>query len=210
VNGIVQGEDTTNRFEFSIPVPAGVTVGTVLTATATLAGSTSEFSGNITVTGILLPDILVLKSAQTFSDPVNGTTNPKAIPGASMIYTIGVTNQGNGATDTDTVVITDAVPLNTSLFVGDLDGSGSPVQFIDGATVSGLTYTFTSLASTTDDMEFSNDDGASYTYDPGPDADADGFNAAVTHFRVKLKGVFNAASGGNNPSFEVKFKVRVE
>ena len=69
VNGIVQGEDTTNRFQFLIPVPVGVTVGTVLTATATLAGSTSEFSGNITVTGILFTDILVLKSALTVSDP---------------------------------------------------------------------------------------------------------------------------------------------
>jgi uncharacterized repeat protein (TIGR01451 family) len=187
-----------------------VTVGTVLTATATLAGSTSEFSGNITVTGILFPDILVLKSALTVSDPINGTTNPKSIPGANVIYTIGVTNQGNGPADTDTVGITDAVPLNTSLFVGDLDGSGSPVQFINGATSSGLSYTFTSLASTTDDVAFSNNDGASYTYDPGPDADADGFNSSVTHLRVRPKGVFNGASGGNNPSFELKFKVRVE
>ncbi len=210
VNGIVQGEDTTNRFEFLIPVPVGVSVGTVLTATATLAGSTSEFSGNKTVTGILVPDILVLKSAQTFSDPINGTTNPKAIPGASVIYTIGVTNQGGGSADTDTTMITDAVPVNTSLFVGNLDGSGSPVQFIDGVTASGLNYTFTSLASTTDDVEFSNNDGASYTYNPGPDADADGFNSSVTHLRLKLKGAFNGASGGNNPSFEIKFKVRVE
>ena len=127
-----------------------------------------------------------------------------------MIYTIGVTNQGIGPTDTDTVVITDAVPANTSLFVGDLDGSGSPVQFIDGATASGLTYTFSGLDNLTDDLEFSNNDGASYTYDPGPDADADGFNSSVTHLRLKLKGAFNGASGGNNPSFEIKFKVRVE
>jgi parallel beta-helix repeat protein len=209
VNGIVQGEDTTNRFQFLIPVPAGVTVGTVLTATATLAGSTSEFSGNITVIGIHFVDILVLKSAQTFSDPVNGTTNPKAIPGASVIYTIGVTNQGNRSTDTDTVAITDAVPVNTSLFVGDLDGSGSPVDFSDGAVPSGLSYTFTSIGDLNDDVEFSID-GTNYDYNPGPDADPDSFNSNVTHMRVNPKGVFNGASGGNNPSFELKFKVRVE
>ena len=119
----------------------GISIGTVLTATATLAESTSEFSGNITVTGFLFTDILVLKSTQTFSDPVNGTTNPKAIPGASVIYTIAVTNQGNGPTDTNTVVLTDAVPENTSLFVGDLDGSGSPLSFLTGVSFS-LTYSF--------------------------------------------------------------------
>jgi uncharacterized repeat protein (TIGR01451 family) len=49
INGIAQGTDTTNRFKFVIPIPAGVSNGTVLTATATLSGATSEFSGNVTV-----------------------------------------------------------------------------------------------------------------------------------------------------------------
>ena len=49
INGISQGTDTTNRFKFVITVPSGVGAGTVLTATATLAGATSEFSGNVTV-----------------------------------------------------------------------------------------------------------------------------------------------------------------
>ncbi len=49
INGIAQGTDTTNRFSFAIPIPSGVSAGSVLTATATLAGATSEFSGNVTV-----------------------------------------------------------------------------------------------------------------------------------------------------------------
>jgi len=49
INGISQGTDTTNKFKFVIAVPSGVSTGTVLTATATLAGATSEFSGNATV-----------------------------------------------------------------------------------------------------------------------------------------------------------------
>ncbi|MEX0274515.1 MAG: beta strand repeat-containing protein, partial [Flavobacteriaceae bacterium] len=36
--------DNTNEFEFSIPMPPGVTVGNYITATATLANTTSEFS----------------------------------------------------------------------------------------------------------------------------------------------------------------------
>jgi parallel beta-helix repeat protein len=49
VNGLNQGTDTTNKFTFTIPLPGGVSAGTKLTATATLAGATSEFSGVATV-----------------------------------------------------------------------------------------------------------------------------------------------------------------
>ncbi len=209
VNGIVQGQDTTRRFRFEIPLPAGINLGTVLTATATSGSSTSEFSGNVTVTGIAaVPDILLLKSVQTFSDPYNGETNPKAIPGAVMLYTISATNQGIGSADPDSVVITDPLPADTALFVGDFDGPGSgPVLFTDGATPSGLTYSFIQLDDPSDDVAFSNNGGASYVYEPQPDAD--GFDANVTHMRISLKGGFNGAAGGNTPSFEIKFKVRI-
>lgn len=50
INGLNQGTDTTNKFKFTIPIPSGVSTGTVLTATATLSGATSEFSGNVTTT----------------------------------------------------------------------------------------------------------------------------------------------------------------
>lgn len=51
INGIAQGTDTTNKFKFVIAIPAGVSAGSVLTATATVIGATSEFSGNVTVSG---------------------------------------------------------------------------------------------------------------------------------------------------------------
>jgi hypothetical protein len=130
-----------------------------------------------------------------------------------MLYTIIATNQGAGATDANTVVLTDPIPANTALFVGDIDGPGpatGPVLFTDGTPPddSGLSYTFTSLDSLTDDVAFSNDGGTTYTYIPVPDAD--GFDTNVTHLRINPKGTFNAASGGDIPTFEVKFKVRVE
>ncbi len=53
INGLDQGSDTTARFSFTIAVPGGVAAGTRLTATATLAGETSEFSGNVTVTAAI-------------------------------------------------------------------------------------------------------------------------------------------------------------
>jgi hypothetical protein len=64
INGLVQGSDTTNRFQFLIPLAAlpGVGAGTLLTATATLDDPfTSEFSGDITVTTVTqaqLPDVM--------------------------------------------------------------------------------------------------------------------------------------------------------
>ena len=55
VNGLNQGSDNTNRFRFTLVAPAGVTAGVQLTATATLAAATSEFSGLVTVqTGVAL------------------------------------------------------------------------------------------------------------------------------------------------------------
>lgn len=56
VNGLDQGSDATNRFRFTLPLPAGVAVGTSLTSTATLAATgTSEFSGVVLVnTGVAL------------------------------------------------------------------------------------------------------------------------------------------------------------
>src|SRR5215471_526392 len=52
INGIAQGTDNTNRFKFVIAMPPGVGSGTVLTATATAGGATSEFSGNVIVTTV--------------------------------------------------------------------------------------------------------------------------------------------------------------
>jgi len=49
INNLLQGTDTTNRFRFAIPIPGGVALGTWLTATATVSGSTSEFSGKAAV-----------------------------------------------------------------------------------------------------------------------------------------------------------------
>lgn len=51
INGVSQGTDPTNKFTFSIALPPGVTIGSYLTATATLSNSTSEFSGVVQVLG---------------------------------------------------------------------------------------------------------------------------------------------------------------
>ena len=167
------------------------------------------FGGGIGIIEIP-PDIIVLKSAQTIQDPVNGGTNPKSIPGAIVLYTITVTNQGGGAVDANTVIITDPIPPNTELFVGDLGSlpAGSPVAFIDGATSSGLSLSFIDLPNTTDDIEFSSVSGGPYSYTPSPDVD--GYDASVTDLGLLIKGSLAASDGTNHPSFTIMFKVRIQ
>jgi len=205
INGNLQGTDTTNRFTFRVATPGSVSIGTRLSATATVAGETSEFGGFVVVTGG--PSLAHLKSVQIVSDPVNGTTNPKSIPGSIQLYTLRVTNQGALGLDNNGVNVVDAIDANTKLFVGDLGGAGSgPVAFTNGAPSSGLTWTFTALNSLTDDLEFSNDNGITWTY--APTADADGCDAAITHIRMQPKGTM-PGNGGGNPYFELRFRVRV-
>lgn len=206
INGLLQGTDTTNRFAFRMAIPASVSIGSVLTSTATLGGQTSEFGGNVTVTSG--PTLTHLKSVSVLSDPLNNTSNPKSIPGAVEVYTLRITNQGAGSVDSNTVAIVDAVPANTALFVQDLGSAGSgPIAFTNGTPTSALTYTFSGLADGGDDVEFSNNGGTSWTYTPV--ANANGCDPAVTHIRVKPKGTMAAASGAGNPYFEVRFRVRV-
>jgi hypothetical protein len=206
INGVVQGTDTTSRFAYRIPIPAGVTSGSLLTATATLGGQTSEFGGRISVGSG--PSLTHLKSVAPFSDPVNATSNPKAIPGALQVYTVRITNQGSGAVDNNSLAVVDAVPSNTAFYVLDSGAAGSgPIAFVNGTPSSSLTYTYAALTSPADDLEFSNDGGVSWTYQPTPDAN--GCDPAITHIRVRPQGSMAAAGGSGNPWFELRFRVRV-
>jgi uncharacterized repeat protein (TIGR01451 family) len=153
------------------------------------------------------PRFVMSKTVTTESDPTNGNLNPKAIPGATVIYTLTVENRGGAGTDSNSVVVIDPITSNLMLYVNDFGGAG-PVAFTDGSTPSGLTYTFIGLGSGGDDLAFSNNNGASYGYPPVPDAN--GYDGAVTHIRVNPKGAFNGVSGLNVPSFTLRFRAKVK
>jgi len=144
----------------------------------------------------------VTKLSSVFSDPVNGTTNPKAIPGAFIEYAIQVSNPGISDADADTVFVVDTVPSDSKLCVADISGAG-PVTFTDGATSSELAYNYIDLTNTSDDLSFSNDGGTTWNY--APTADADGCDSAITNFRVNPKGAM-AGSG----SFTLRARFIVE
>lgn len=153
--------------------------------------------------------LVVGKTSAVQSDPFNGTTNPKAIPGARVRYTIRVGN-GDAAqiVDSNSIVVVDPVPAGTALYVGDLAGPGSgPVRFIDSVPASGVSYSFAGLGSATDSLAFSNDGGATFTYTPTPDAN--GVDTAVTHIRVTASGRPSCNATATVRSFELQFDVRV-
>ncbi|QDC44267.1 hypothetical protein [Methylophilus medardicus] len=157
----------------------------------------------ITVT-ITTPLMTNLKTVTVLNDPVNGTTNPKMIPGAVVEYTIRITNSGNGTVDNNSIVITDPIPVNGTLFTGNVSG-GAPYQFTNGSPSSGITCPFTALGNLTDCVDFSNDGGATWTYVPNGS-----YDSAVRHLRFKTTGAMAANTGTGNPFFEIKFNVQIQ
>ena len=63
-------------------------------------------------------NLTIAKTSSVVSDPVNGTANPKAIPGARMRYCILVTNNGSGTATG--INLADPLPAGTSFIAGSL------------------------------------------------------------------------------------------
>lgn len=146
--------------------------------------------------------LTITKASSVVSDP-QANLLPKRVPGAYVDYTITVTNPNSVFNTVNGVTLTDAVPANTALRVSDLVlVSSGPVAFGESIVPSLLTYSFTSLSSTTDRLDFSNDNGATWTY--APSADANGCDTSVTNIRVRLGGNMVAGS-----TFTLRFRVRV-
>lgn len=149
---------------------------------------------------VFKPSLTVTKTSAAFSDGVSAS-NPKQIPGGVTEYTLRATSPASYTVTNNSIILADATPANTALVVTDIGGGGSgPAAFTAGT--SGLTYTFTSLASATDDIEFSNNGGVSWTYTPV--AGGNGTDAAVTNIRLRPKGAMAASS---TLQFRVRYRV---
>ena len=87
--------------------------------------------------------------------------------------------------------------------------SMDPLIFVNGPTTSGLTYNFISLGSTGDDIEFSNDGGAS-TITPlvDPTTGLDLTVPRINHLRVNPKGTLVPSATG--PSFTLRLLMQID
>lgn len=155
--------------------------------------------------GELTSQIRITLTNRVISDGVSGT-NPKALPGAIVEYQAHVANYGQ-LFASNNVAVTTAVPSNLSLFVED-DGSDSflPFVFIDGSPPSSLICLFAALADQADCIEFSDDGGASFNYQPIPDGE--GVDSNITHVRFRLTGAM-APALLQPASFTVRFRMKV-
>ncbi len=142
-----------------------------------------------------MPTITMTKTSAPWSDPVNGTTNPKHVPGSDAIYTLTVTNSNASNLDTtDLPALTDLLPPNVTFYNGDMDDGGpltANYEFLPGT--SGL-----SLAPS--GVTYSSSGGAPYSFTP-----SGGYDANVRGLRFAPTGASFAA----NSSFQIRFRVRI-
>lgn len=210
-NSGVLAPSTSATILIAYDVPGTAAAGETATVTVT---ATSEFQPLLasaiidTINVLPRPILVVSKAVATIEDPINLTSNPKAIPGSSILYTLTVENQGSGIVDSNTLEISDPVPSDSCMIVTDIAAAGSgPVDFQDGTPSSGLSYSFVSIGNGSDDLEFSSDGGLTYNY--SPTAGASGCDPLITHIRIRPSGSFAADTGSGSPSAEFLFRVLV-
>ena len=192
---------STEAFEYSyvtsFALPTGFWTASVTASEGTEGTITHTANGSF---DLEVPSLLITKTASMASDPVEGTTRPKAIPGATVTYTITVQNNGRGPVDSGTLIISDPIPANTAMSLT----AKPPFVFTNGATSSGLSVTSGSDAN----IVYSNNGGSSYTYTPTctrPCTDT-----AITNFKITLTGSMNGKTGASAPSFNISFNVVIQ
>ena len=209
------GDSSTITFQVKVnPGTNGQTISNIATInyTGTTLPTTYTAIASAAITVVSLASTPVLshqKKVQVLSDPVNGTTNPKNIPGAVNLYTLTIQNTGSGTANS--LTIADLISTNSELFTGNFStvtGVLSPFLFTNGATPSGVGCGFVAIGDATDCVEFSNNSGTSWVYTPNG-----AFDPAVTNIRFKLTGTMNGAAAVGTPpypSFTLQFKTRIK
>ncbi|HEX8425578.1 right-handed parallel beta-helix repeat-containing protein, partial [Hymenobacter sp.] len=172
VNGLNQGTDNTNLFTFTIPLTgnfAGIAAGSVLTSTATLGNSTSEFSGNVAVNTGPVPNTLTNVSipntngATVLNPNLSGTANGTLSTGTAnsiAYYTVTSLPASGTLTYNGTVLTTGNIATTQIANPGLL--TYTPVAGFMGGSVS-FTYTATDANGVT---SATNNNGGTVTNGP--------------------------------------------
>ena len=136
--------------------------------------------------------MVVSKTSTILSDGVSGS-NPKALPGAIVRYTITVQNTGSLSVDANTITVVDPFPANFTL------DASTPFTFTNGAVTSGLNA-FNQGTMVT----YSSTGAAPYSASLGS-----GYNAAIRAFRFAPTGTMAAATTSGPSSFSLSFTGRL-
>ncbi|WP_234036060.1 hypothetical protein [Porphyrobacter sp. YT40] len=129
---------------------SGANTNGIDTVLADSAGSDDSANDGIFSTrggySVTAATLTVTKTNRVLQDPVNGSTNPKAIPGAEVEYCVAVSNAAGSALATN-IVVTDVVPADLTIVAGSilvdgtLDGSNNCTGGSAGGSISGQTVT---------------------------------------------------------------------
>lgn len=143
-------------------------------------------------------------SVSKTSEIYSGSTYQFALPGSDALYSISVTNTGDGPTDADSLFLYDRVPDQVEFYNDDIDDDGSetdPISFFqtDGT---GLTFNYAT------DVAFSNGTVAPTGMSDCNYIPTAGYDADVTYICINPKGAM--AAGDPDQSFIVQFRTRIE
>ena len=153
-------------------------------------------------------EVVLTRLDSVFTEPVAEPNHPDAVPARVMTRTVLAINLGSSAAEMDSTVMTESIPPGAVLIVTDIDAPGAgPIQFRHGSPSSGLTYEFLGLGNSVDDLMFSDDAGATFTYTP--QLGWAGTDPNVTHLRIHPKGAFAGRNGAGLPSFQLKYRLQI-
>ena len=186
--------DTSECWEFTGSGDASDCAGYIVTSDT----DTTSFVNSQGINNNYVPIITVKKTVETIYDPYNGASNPKAIPGSILEYTITAFNSGPLNADNNTIRLSDMIPDKTKLCVEN-NGDCVLPYFTDGSPTSGLTV---------GTIQYSDNNAANFGYTPV--GDGEGTDSSVTHLAAPTFGEFQPMTGTNPPSFSLKFRVMVE
>ena len=194
------GTTTLGQYTATMSCTNAATSSTVLPTAA--AGSVTPQMGDVIACVITNTKrgsnatLAIAKSSTLVSDPVNGTTNPKAIPGAIVRYSLTVQNSGPTATDSNSVLIVDSLP--TQISVGT---AASPV-FTQGSPTSALSFSAAS------DIRYSNAATAPASFAACTYSPVAAYDPAVRYVCLRPQGSM-AGSTGTPTSFTLSIEGRI-
>lgn len=171
---------------YAVPTTITPILGDLMTCTVTNTPRASNAS------------LTTVKSSIVISDPVNGTTNPKLIPGAVLSYAINVSNSGTLGVDSSTIFILDPLPAALEY------NGASTVTFANGTPVSGLGFN----AAT--DVRWSKSAITPTSFAACTDTPAAGFDPTIRFVCIRPTGVMAGATASGQPSFTVSFQTRIK
>jgi uncharacterized repeat protein (TIGR01451 family) len=202
MNEVGVGETSLTQYDSTIACSNGNKSSTTALPT-TPGGSVTPALGDIIACTITNKPInfkallTISKTVTPVSDPVNGASNPKLIPGAIVTYSFVVSNLGPQSASN--VWLFDALPSN--LLVGT---AASPV-FVDGSPKSGLGFS----AST--GIKFSNAASPPSDFDDCNYSPTSSYDASVHYVCLRLTGSMSAPSFFTpNRSFTLTIQAQVQ